>query len=172
MDEFFAEPAGSAIPVIAVTHEHLPAWLSVQPEHVRNWLTSSVHVTRGDELAGKFPMIHAVGRASVVDPRLIDMTWGDAGERKVTLVGKGVCFDSGLCAGDALIVDACSGAVQRLNTRGVDVTCTVWRDSDRLLLMGIRDLETVIAEVSAGQVRELITDHLEMPNSLMQLPPL
>ncbi len=42
-----------------------------------------------------FPMIHAVGRASVRAPRLIDFTWGDAKAPKVTLIGKGVCFDSG-----------------------------------------------------------------------------
>ena len=42
-----------------------------------------------------FPLIHAVGRAAARAPRLIDMTWGDPAARKVTLVGKGVCFDSG-----------------------------------------------------------------------------
>ncbi|AZV76500.1 leucyl aminopeptidase family protein [Parasedimentitalea marina] len=40
------------------------------------------------------PMIHAVGRASDRRPRLIDMTWGTSGP-KLTLVGKGVCFDTG-----------------------------------------------------------------------------
>ena len=42
-----------------------------------------------------FPAIHAVGRASDSAPRLVDITWGDASHPKVTLVGKGVCFDSG-----------------------------------------------------------------------------
>jgi len=46
-------------------------------------------------LAERFPAVHAVGRASVVAPRLIDMKWGDASHPKVTLVGKGVCFDTG-----------------------------------------------------------------------------
>jgi leucyl aminopeptidase len=50
----------------------------------------------GDELlAKKYPLIHTVGRASVRPPRLIDLTWGDANAPKVTLVGKGVVFDSG-----------------------------------------------------------------------------
>ena len=40
-------------------------------------------------------MIHAVGRASAEAPRLIDMLWGAADAPKVTLVGKGVCFDTG-----------------------------------------------------------------------------
>ncbi len=46
-------------------------------------------------LAENYPMIHAVGRASARAPRLVDCVWGDASAPKVTLVGKGVCFDSG-----------------------------------------------------------------------------
>jgi leucyl aminopeptidase len=46
-------------------------------------------------LTERFPAVHAVGRASAVAPRLIDFRWGDASHPKVTLVGKGVCFDSG-----------------------------------------------------------------------------
>ena len=42
-----------------------------------------------------FPLIHAVGRAAARAPRLIDLTWGDPSHPKVTLVGKGVCFDTG-----------------------------------------------------------------------------
>lgn len=50
---------------------------------------------RGEELlAQNFPMIHAVGRASPRAPRLLDMRWGQRGPL-VTLVGKGVCFDTG-----------------------------------------------------------------------------
>ena len=50
----------------------------------------------GDELlAQNYPTIHAVGRASARAPRLIDFTWGPKDAPKVTLVGKGVCFDSG-----------------------------------------------------------------------------
>lgn len=47
-----------------------------------------------DLLAQNFPMIHTVGRAAHRAPRLIDMTWGDVGPA-ITLVGKGVCFDTG-----------------------------------------------------------------------------
>ncbi len=55
-----------------------------------------VSVTKGDALLDKnFPMIHAVGRASTDAPRLIDLKWGKASDPKVTLVGKGVIFDSG-----------------------------------------------------------------------------
>ncbi|MGJ5176814.1 leucyl aminopeptidase family protein [Bradyrhizobium oligotrophicum] len=50
----------------------------------------------GDDLLQQnFPLIHAVGRASTRAPRLIELTWGDAAHPKVTLVGKGVCFDTG-----------------------------------------------------------------------------
>jgi leucyl aminopeptidase len=50
----------------------------------------------GDELkAQNFPLIHAVGMASTRAPRLIDIAWGDPAHPKVTLVGKGVCFDTG-----------------------------------------------------------------------------
>ena len=50
----------------------------------------------GDDLLKKnYPMVHAVGRASDRAPRLIDIVWGNPRHPKVTLVGKGVCFDSG-----------------------------------------------------------------------------
>ncbi|GAA4663497.1 M17 family metallopeptidase [Bartonella pachyuromydis] len=50
----------------------------------------------GDELlTHNFPMIHAVGRASNTAPRLIDLRWGQENHPKITLVGKGVTFDTG-----------------------------------------------------------------------------
>ncbi|MEO0381588.1 MAG: leucyl aminopeptidase family protein, partial [Pseudomonadota bacterium] len=56
---------------------------------------ASLSVIRGDDLLdANFPMIHTVGRAADRAPRLIDMTWGATGP-KLTLVGKGVCFDTG-----------------------------------------------------------------------------
>jgi leucyl aminopeptidase len=42
-----------------------------------------------------FPAIHTVGQASAVEPRLVDLRWGDPAHPKLTLVGKGVCFDTG-----------------------------------------------------------------------------
>jgi leucyl aminopeptidase len=52
-------------------------------------------IIQGDDLlAQNFPLIHTVGRASPRKPRLIDMSWGQSGP-KLTLVGKGVCFDTG-----------------------------------------------------------------------------
>ena len=56
---------------------------------------AGINVITGDDLVtSNFPMIHTVGRASSRPPRLIDMRWGDAGPQ-LTLVGKGVCFDTG-----------------------------------------------------------------------------
>ena len=52
-------------------------------------------VTDEELLLKNFPLIHAVGRASSRPPRLIDLRWGDRTHPKVTLVGKGVCFDTG-----------------------------------------------------------------------------
>ena len=52
-------------------------------------------ITGDDLLTQNFPMIHAVGRASHYAPRLIDLSWGRADAPKITLVGKGVCFDTG-----------------------------------------------------------------------------
>jgi leucyl aminopeptidase len=56
----------------------------------------SVSAVVGDDLLDQnFPMIHAVGRASAERPRLLDLTWGDKAHPKLTLVGKGVTFDTG-----------------------------------------------------------------------------
>ncbi|MEK9725322.1 MAG: leucyl aminopeptidase family protein, partial [Rhodospirillaceae bacterium] len=55
-----------------------------------------IKVIVGNDLLKKnYPAVHAVGRAHDRAPRLIDITWGNARAPKVTLVGKGVCFDTG-----------------------------------------------------------------------------
>ncbi|HET9717521.1 MAG TPA: leucyl aminopeptidase family protein [Pseudolabrys sp.] len=56
---------------------------------------AKLQVTTGDALAKGFPLVHAVGVGSEREPRLLDMTWGESSNPKVTLVGKGVCFDTG-----------------------------------------------------------------------------
>ncbi|MBC7983111.1 MAG: leucyl aminopeptidase family protein, partial [Candidatus Obscuribacterales bacterium] len=53
------------------------------------------HIVGDSLLKEGFPAVHAVGRASSVPPQLVDFHWGDAYHPKVTLVGKGVCFDTG-----------------------------------------------------------------------------
>jgi leucyl aminopeptidase len=56
---------------------------------------ATINVTNGGRLAKEFPLIHAVGMGSPRAPRLIDFTWGKESDPKITLVGKGVCFDTG-----------------------------------------------------------------------------
>ncbi|RBP05037.1 leucyl aminopeptidase [Roseiarcus fermentans] len=57
---------------------------------------AEARVTRGDDLmAANFPLVHAVGRAAAEAPRVVDIAWGRRDAPKVTLVGKGVTFDSG-----------------------------------------------------------------------------
>ena len=57
---------------------------------------AEIEVIAGDDLLERnFPMIHAVGRASATAPRLIDIRWGPPAGPRITLVGKGVTFDTG-----------------------------------------------------------------------------
>ena len=73
-----------------------PAELSQSVKAVADEYGASFKETVGDKLLDEnFPLIHAVGRASDSEPRLIDMTWGNEMHPKVTLVGKGVIFDTG-----------------------------------------------------------------------------
>jgi leucyl aminopeptidase len=73
-----------------------PAELEKAAREVARRFDAKISVIVGDDLlARNFPLIHAVGRAAAGAPRLIDMTWGDRKAPTVTLVGKGVCFDSG-----------------------------------------------------------------------------
>jgi leucyl aminopeptidase len=56
---------------------------------------AKIDVVSGAKLEKDFPLIHAVGMGSPRAPRLIDITWGKETDPKITLVGKGVCFDTG-----------------------------------------------------------------------------
>ena len=72
-----------------------PAELEAAATALAQAFGASIKAIRGEDLlARNFPMIHAVGRASPRAPRLLDLHWGDKGP-KLTLVGKGVCFDTG-----------------------------------------------------------------------------
>ena len=73
-----------------------PEELAQAAEQLAQRFGASFTCIVGDDLIAKnFPLIHAVGIASTRAPRLIDMSWGDPSHPKVTLVGKGVCFDTG-----------------------------------------------------------------------------
>jgi len=73
-----------------------PAELAAEAVRVAKATGAKHRVIVGDELlAENYPTIHAVGRAAAEPPRLVDIVWGEAAAPKVTLVGKGVCFDTG-----------------------------------------------------------------------------
>ncbi|MEW6982464.1 M17 family metallopeptidase [Colwelliaceae bacterium 6471] len=74
----------------------MPEELGVAAAELAEKYDAEIHQIIGDELLDEnYPTIHAVGRASVHSPRLIDLHWGEETHPQVTLVGKGVCFDSG-----------------------------------------------------------------------------
>lgn len=77
------------------TNDMGPAHLEAKARAIAETHQASFNVTQGDALRQQYPMIDAVGRASDQPPRLIDLQWGDINAPKVTLVGKGVCFDTG-----------------------------------------------------------------------------
>ncbi len=73
-----------------------PAELELAARRLAERFGASFNCITGDELVREnFPLIHVVGMASTRAPRLIDFSWGDPAHPKVTLVGKGVCFDTG-----------------------------------------------------------------------------
>ena len=73
-----------------------PDSLAAAAESLAQEYGAAIEITVGDDLLrDNFPAVHAVGRANDRAPRLIDITWGDTDAPKLTLVGKGVCFDTG-----------------------------------------------------------------------------
>ncbi|MEX1214924.1 M17 family metallopeptidase [Saccharospirillum sp.] len=77
-------------------NDMMPEHLSEAARALAGRFDATFNELVGDQLLTEnYPTIHAVGRASVHAPRLLDLRWGNAEHPKVTLVGKGVCFDSG-----------------------------------------------------------------------------
>ena len=73
-----------------------PSQLASEARKLGKRFKADVKVITGDALLRqKFPTIHAVGRASDDPPRLIDLRWGKQSDPRVSIVGKGVCFDTG-----------------------------------------------------------------------------
>jgi leucyl aminopeptidase len=73
-----------------------PAELADVASKLAREFKADLRVIVGDALLDEnYGLVHAVGRASPREPRLIDLTWGDPTAPKLTLVGKGVCFDTG-----------------------------------------------------------------------------
>ncbi len=74
-----------------------PAELAAAVQALADAEGATFRVTQGDTLEQDYPMIAAVGRAAVRPrgPRLIELEWGQPGNPRIAIVGKGVCFDSG-----------------------------------------------------------------------------
>lgn len=73
-----------------------PEELALAAQELAKAHKAKFSVIVGDDLLKKnYPAIHAVGRAHDRAPRLVDIRWGKKSHRKLTLVGKGVCFDTG-----------------------------------------------------------------------------
>ncbi|CAO3416642.1 leucyl aminopeptidase family protein [Azospirillum endophyticum] len=73
-----------------------PAELAQAAQDLAAEFDAAVEVIVGPDLLDRdYPAVHAVGRASPREPRLVDLRWGNPDHPKVTIVGKGVCFDTG-----------------------------------------------------------------------------
>ncbi len=73
-----------------------PSVLAEEAAQVAGAQGADCRIVVGDDLLAEgYEAIHSVGRAATDAPRLIDITWGEPGNPLITLVGKGVCFDSG-----------------------------------------------------------------------------
>ena len=73
-----------------------PSGLEQEAVKLAERFDASVTMVRGDELiAANFPLIHAVGRAGVEEPRIVDFSWGREDAPRVAIIGKGVTFDTG-----------------------------------------------------------------------------
>jgi leucyl aminopeptidase len=79
------------------TEDMGPADIEAAVRALGKSIHADVTVTKGDDLATGYPMIHAVGRAAAKgrEPRLVELCWGNPKHPRVALIGKGVCFDSG-----------------------------------------------------------------------------
>ncbi len=77
-------------------NDMMPQHLESEMKALAQEFDADLTVTLDEELvANDFHAIYAVGKASENRPRLLDLTWGDKKHPKITLVGKGVCFDNG-----------------------------------------------------------------------------
>lgn len=109
-------------------------------------------VVLGDDLLlHNFPMVHAVGRSSDQAPRLLDMVWGKATDLKITLVGKGVCFDTGG-------LNIKSGASMGLMKKDMGGAATVMGLAHMIMSLGLNVRLRVIVpavenSISAGAFR-------------------
>eukprot|EP01059_Diplonema_ambulator_P012586 TRINITY_DN22975_c0_g1_i1.p1 TRINITY_DN22975_c0_g1~~TRINITY_DN22975_c0_g1_i1.p1 ORF type:complete len:468 (+),score=-79.64 TRINITY_DN22975_c0_g1_i1:512-1915(+) len=72
-----------------------PAFLEEEAQKIADRYAAECQVAQAETLKTEYPAIYAVGQGAEVEPRLIEILWGNPSHPRVTLVGKGVCFDSG-----------------------------------------------------------------------------
>ncbi len=99
-DANYAQAAAEAIGwsrdlVNTPANELGPAELAAAAAGLAREFGGECTLTEGEALRREYPLVHAVGQGSARAPRLVDCRWPRAGAPRVTLVGKGVCFDSG-----------------------------------------------------------------------------
>ena len=104
-----------------------------------------------DLLTHNYPAIHAVGRAADSAPRLIHLAWGDVTHPHITLVGKGVCFDSG----GLNIKNSCSMRLMKKDMGGAAQVLGLakWLMSERLPIYLQVFIPAVENAISAGAFR-------------------
>src|ERR1700716_3954242 len=125
-----------------------PEQLALAAEQLAKRFGANFRCIGGDDLTRQnFPLIHAVGMASARAPRLIDFTWGDPAHPKVTLVGKGVCFDTG-----GLDMKTSSGmlVLQKGMGRGANVLSLALMVMDAVLKVRLRVLIPAVENAVAG----------------------
>jgi leucyl aminopeptidase len=111
-----------------------PAELAGAAEAMAARMGAQCRVIVGDALLTEnYPAVHAVGRASTRAPRLVDLTWGDPRAPKLTLVGKGVCFDSG-----GLDLKTASGMLQMKKDMGGAATLLALAQAVMALKLPVR----------------------------------
>ena len=77
-------------------NEMMPTHLSDEAKSIAEIHGANYSEIVGDDLLTQnYPLIHSVGRASKYEPRLLKLEWGDSSQPLLSIVGKGVCFDSG-----------------------------------------------------------------------------
>lgn len=97
-----------------------PDEMQLSIEQLAKTCGATIHTIIGEDCISEgYPLTHAVGRASERQPRVIELKWGKVGDKKVTIVGKGVCFDTGgldlkTAAGMRMMKKDMSGAAHAL----------------------------------------------------------
>ncbi|MEM6746732.1 MAG: leucyl aminopeptidase family protein [Pseudomonadota bacterium] len=101
--ELLADQANSTAAAMGLTRDLIntpaeemgPDALEAAVQDLGKRFDAEVSSVSGDALVQGFPLVHAVGRAAAIAPRLMELRWRGGAEHSFTLIGKGVCFDTG-----------------------------------------------------------------------------